>query len=386
MSDCDVLIAGAGPAGCAAAIPLAKAGLRVRMIEHHNKPRFSVGETLPPRAVDQAEALLGPALEDCAYRTRGTVSVWGDEAAVIQDFFFTPKQYGLCVDRGGFDAALRARAIAAGAELSQGARITEIRQLPDQSWYVEREHQGARRHGTCRVLIDATGRCAVLARLLGMERQADDTLFAYAQRFRTDAITADQDRLPRIEALPFGWCYSTVLPGQPDTRIVVLHTDRDQPEAWLARDPEGFLSLLKQSTLIRPLLEAHAYRPEGRICGAQAGQSRQTDVAPAGFFTVGDAAQCYDPLSSQGITEAIASGTYAATVIAKALSRKPGKVDLDKAQSKYAARQAQAWHSYADSYTRIYAQEWRWPAAPFWLRRQGQATPPIPPQSRTACL
>src|SRR5438067_2531358 len=44
----DILILGAGPAGCAAAIRARRAGLRVILIERLPRPKISPGETLHP--------------------------------------------------------------------------------------------------------------------------------------------------------------------------------------------------------------------------------------------------------------------------------------------------------------------------------------------------
>jgi len=45
---CDVLIIGAGPAGCCAAALLAEAGLKVIVLERDKFPRYHIGESLLP--------------------------------------------------------------------------------------------------------------------------------------------------------------------------------------------------------------------------------------------------------------------------------------------------------------------------------------------------
>src|SRR6185295_6454302 len=51
----DVLVIGAGPAGCIAASILHKNGLRVRVVEKMKFPRFVIGESLLPRVMDHLD-------------------------------------------------------------------------------------------------------------------------------------------------------------------------------------------------------------------------------------------------------------------------------------------------------------------------------------------
>src|SRR5437868_11658387 len=57
VADFDVLIAGGGPAGSAAAVHLSRAGLRVAIAERERFPRFKVGESLLPMCIPQFERL-----------------------------------------------------------------------------------------------------------------------------------------------------------------------------------------------------------------------------------------------------------------------------------------------------------------------------------------
>ena len=55
----DVVIIGAGPAGCSAAIPLAQAGRSVAIVEKDGFPRFHIGESLFPASNAALKRRLG---------------------------------------------------------------------------------------------------------------------------------------------------------------------------------------------------------------------------------------------------------------------------------------------------------------------------------------
>jgi 2-polyprenyl-6-methoxyphenol hydroxylase-like FAD-dependent oxidoreductase len=88
-----------------------------------------------------------------------------------------------------------------------------------------------------------------------------------------------------------------------------------------------------------------------------------------GFCAVGDAAAALDPLAGNGVARALRSGLEAAEAIDQALSGAP------LAESGIAERFADD----LDRKARYYLLEWRWPAAPFWVRRH-------PPDWTTAPL
>lgn len=88
----DVIIVGAGPAGAAIAITLAKFGQRVLLLEERVSPSFKLGESLPPASIGLVQHFLGdpegpeqnlPGL----FKTAGNVSLWASEQSDVADFF-----------------------------------------------------------------------------------------------------------------------------------------------------------------------------------------------------------------------------------------------------------------------------------------------------------
>jgi flavin-dependent dehydrogenase len=379
----DVVIIGSGPAGSATAITLARYGQRVLLVEKRESPSFKLGESLPPTSIGLVKHFLGepegpeqqfPGL----FSTAGNVSLWASEQADIADFFFTSTGHGLCVDRLAFDEALRANAVAAGTTLLRGVRFQSCARIADGSfnWHLTFISDAGMRQDRARYLVDCSGRRALVARTLGVPTvHNDDRLFAYAQWF--SCAGGDDDRYTRIEAAPDGWWYSNRLPspdGGETGRLVVFHSDKDLPAARLAASRQGFDQLLHGSTHIAPLLKARSYHPSGTIRGAPANSQRLRDFSGDAWIAVGDAAQAYDPLSSQGIDKALRTASHAGHMIHYALTdRQQNAAGLGSGNTyihRYDEQQRQLWQAYLSQRDFYYDIQPRWSDQPFWQRRR----------------
>ena len=379
----DVVIVGSGPAGSATAITLAKYGQRVLLVEKRGSPGLKLGESLPPASIGLVKHFLGDAGGSeqrlpGLFSTAGNVSLWASERADIADFFFTPTGHGLCIDRLVFDEALRANAVAAGATLLKGVSFQSCARIADGSfnWQLTCISDAGMRQDRARYLVDCSGRQALVARTLGVPTvDNDDRLFAYAQWF--SCAGNDDDCYTRIEAAPDGWWYSNRLPsadGDDTVRLVVFHSDKDLPAARLAASRQGFDRLLADSMHIAPLLRAKGYHPWGTIRGAPANSQRLRDFCGDAWIAVGDAAQAYDPLSSQGIDKALRTASHAGHMIHYALTDRPqsaAELGSDNAYiHQYDEQQRQLWQTYLSQRAFYYGIQPRWSDQPFWQRRR----------------
>ncbi len=107
-----VLIIGAGPAGCAAAIPLARAGLDVVLVDRHDFPRDKVcGDALMPDSLKALQQLgLSSVLDHSLHLdTLEVFSPNGDSAQLTGQYAVMPRQE--------LDQALLDNALAAGARI-----------------------------------------------------------------------------------------------------------------------------------------------------------------------------------------------------------------------------------------------------------------------------
>jgi flavin-dependent dehydrogenase len=361
----DVVVAGAGPAGCAAAVGLARAGWRVLLADPSlsGPRRLKIGETLPAVATVALRDLALPPLEHAGVATpsRGTCAAWGGARPLERDAIGDPHGHGWHLDRARFDAWLQEQARAAGAELCAervvaGARA---RSAPLELQLGSSPERTVR----CRWVVDASGRRAAVARGQGARRERRDRLVAIYAALATGPH--DLDARIRVEATPSGWWYSARAGGQ---RIIALLTDADLVEpAW--RSCAGFAAELDATRHVVPGGQ-RTFTAAPATTAAHG--ARLAPAAGDGWLAVGDAALAFDPLSSQGILNALVTGLDGARAVDASL-----RGDAD-AVAGYAQRLARVWSAYEINRARAYALERRWAHAPFWARRPATLTrPPI---------
>jgi flavin-dependent dehydrogenase len=361
----EVAVIGGGPAGAAAALALARLGIATVLVAA-SAMHPSVGETLPPAARPVLDRLgLRQIVEGEGYLpSLGNWSVWGTAEPWGRDFIFNCHGHGWHLDRRGFDALLRAAARNAGAHLVSGTTLIGSAPMPGGGF---RLHLAQRGEFAARLVLDATGRAAVFARQRGVRRRAFDRLVgiaAYVVR-RTEA--PHEPAVTFVEATAEGWWYSAPLPR--DRMVAVLMTD-----AGLARSGatslEGWLDRL-----------AAAPHTAARLSRFGAGLASPPVVVPAAsgrldhfcdrdWLAIGDAAASRDPLSSEGIVEALRNGTSAGVAVHGALG---GAHD---ALAAAAAGLEERWRAYRRAHAKYYAIEQRWPEAPFWRQRHRLSASP----------
>lgn len=365
----EVVIAGGGPAGAAAAIALARAGRDVLLVAGSDDAGFKIGEGLPPnaRALLRELGLLERTLADGHRASPGTCAFWGSATAHANDFLFQLHGHGLQLDRSRFDAMLRDAAAQAGAEVLPDARVRIM--APGDA---TRPHRLALRPVEAQThaeiestdadwLIDATGRAASLARALGARRIAHDAQIAFHQRLRSERGD-DHDGRTWVEAVEDGWWYSVLLPSRE--RMVAFLTDADLCDHRRLLDGDGLWRALADAPALHALCTAHGYAPASRALGADASGCHLDRAASERWLAVGDAALAFDPLSSKGISNAMYTGLRAADALLRHERGDLGVIDG------YARHLLDIHRVHREQLRAFHAMETRWPEAPYWSRRQ----------------
>lgn len=359
----EVGVLGGGPAGATAARCLARAGVSTVLIDE-TTGKGATGEGLPPgakpllRNLGLWDAITGDGhLASC-----GNESAWGTAQLRSTHFVADPNGAGWHLDRGRFDTLLRAAAGEAGARVHAATRARRVVRTRG-AWEVTIGTDSRRPPLRARWLIDCTGRRAWVSRRAGATRATTDRLVAFIARCpRRPQLLPDPDAVTLVESAPDGWWYTSRLPS--GDRVVAYLTDADDASARQARTCQGFAALLDRTIHVDArVARDHTVGDPLRIVAA--GTSRLDRPVGEGWVAAGDAAMSLDPLSSQGILNAVYSGMAASQAI---LAHLAGD---GSAMEGYSQRLGAIFTTYLTSRRDYYAQERRWASRPFWRRRTG---------------
>lgn len=354
MIETDVAIIGAGVAGCIASIALTP-GHRVLLIDKQAEPADRIGENLPAvaRRILRRLDLLDCFEKQAHLQSQGMKSYWGSEQPRFLDQIRNPDGFGWFLDRRRFEILLRRTASGRGARALCPDRIAFCR-YEKKRWHLRTE--SGKTIGA-NFVIDAGGRQSPFARQLGIKRQQLDNLIACW----TTLPDRGESRLGVISAVDDGWWYSAPIPD--NKRIIAFQTDADLVEGATKKSIEG---LRCQAQKCLPIAQLFAAADDaGEIQAAatpsirSANSSRLETVAGEGWAALGDAAISLDPLSSQGMYNAMASAMQLVELL---------QANYDPAEE-YTAQIEKIWRSYRHHQKVYYQQERRWQQTPFWKRR-----------------
>jgi flavin-dependent dehydrogenase len=320
-----------------------------------------VGETLPPEVRLPLEQLdvWAAFLKAGHSLAHGICACWGHNEPGYNDFITNPYGPGWHVDRRCFDANLAAVAAARGIDLFCSTRFIKCERC-SAGYAIQARNSREILALQAGLVVDATGRRSALAGALGVKKLMFDQLVG-VYGFFWAAKQPLMDTFTLIEAGAEGWWYSAPL---PDGRLAVAFmSDSDIVSAKKLGQPENWLTCLQQTDQTRTRLARLDFTGERlRVYPAQS--FRLEVLSGAGWLAVGDAACAYDPLSGQGVCQALHSGLAAAQAITTFWQG-------DKeALLAYAARLAKQFQQYLLTRRDYYALERRWPRSIFWQRRQ----------------
>jgi flavin-dependent dehydrogenase len=336
-----VAIVGAGPAGSALAILLARAGAQVTLFGDDRRPELLVGESLVPAVIPILKT-LGVEDETASFSCLkpGVSFVWSPTDRFGFTFArFAPAvpAYAYNIPRPQFDEALGAKADACGVHrVVARARLEPARDGASAELALTPETLAAAPALGGRqpdLIVDATGRARLASRALKIPARGgprhDMAHFAHFERCRWDDAPG-QVLIARLQA---GWSWCIPLPDRLSIGIVV---DREDAARLGATPAER----LERAITLDPWLSSIA--GGGRRVTPVATYSNyqlisQRGLGP-GWVMVGDAFGFVDPMLSPGVFLALRSAELVAEGLAPFLRRGvvPPPAELASALRSYA--------------------------------------------------
>ncbi|MEM3031132.1 MAG: NAD(P)/FAD-dependent oxidoreductase [Candidatus Micrarchaeia archaeon] len=289
----DVLVTGAGPAGCSAALHAARKGLSVLLCEEH--PRIGepvhCGECLSALAVEKFKLKLPQ--EAIAMSVRGVRVIFPNHSASVLT------EPGFVLNKDKFEAWLAGEAQAAGAKLAFPVKIEGLER--SDRWRASASNG----EFEAELLIDASGVQAFASRKLGLNPPHETVI---GLQYRMSDIPTDGylDFYLWPELAPGGYLWM-IPKGDGKANVGLITTDKSNAKKYL----DEFVSRMAWEN-------KSVEKAFGGLIPAS-GPSAKT--FGDGLLLVGDAAGFASPLFEGGTHLALKSGELAAEVAAQAVKR-----------------------------------------------------------------
>lgn len=352
----DLIIIGAGVAATSALISLRTSGLRIALIAPSQRPAFKIGETLGPGGINELRSLgLSEIFNtDLHWRAFQKFSSWGTPQLLPSK---AGGQHSLYLDRILFEQ-----------QLWEQGRETPFEHFDEKVTLAENDKGfwNIKTEGhefQSQMVLDASGRSSILGRYHFNRTRHDKLVGLYVV---LNQVTDDVEptRATMIEARPEGWFYSVLIPG--NRMVVSWFTDSDLLPKGQHEQQKHFAKNVHQSEYTLKRIETAGFQLNKEVQITDASTITNEGLAKNNLILAGDAATCFDPLSSHGITTGLWSGRKSAMAIQSLQLGDPSKL------SAYVDSFRKGTEKYLREKQEIYQLETRFSKEVFWKRRNGK--------------
>lgn len=348
----DVLVIGAGPAGCIAASIVHNNGLKVHVVEKMKFPRFVIGESLLPRVMDHMdEAGLLEDVKKAGFQEKfGAKFVMGDK---ICDFNFGEqytKGWGWTwqVPRAHFDQVLAAGVAKKGIPVEFETAVTSIQFNADETSVTTVEDpQGNKKQIEARFIIDCSGYGRVIPNMLGLNKPSGfDPRKTHFTHYKDPhrPTDAEGNRITIIVHRAQVWIW--VIPFSTGLTSVGYVGDPEFFKEFPEDPAERMKAIVADCDYLRERFKDQEMMFSPRSIEGYAITS--TKFFGNGFVTAGNATEFLDPVFSSGVTFAMESGSTAAKVVSRKL--KGEKVDFQTEYVDHMMRGIDTFRTYVTSW------------------------------------
>ena len=324
--DYDVIVIGAGPAGCTAATLLAEKGRRVLLLEKEKFPRYHIGESLMPFCWYTFDRLgVVDKMDEIGFTQKHSVQFAGMSGKISKPFYFFqhrdhPSSVSWQVERKEFDLMLFDNARDKGASVVDGVKVENV--VRDDSGAVVGvdaiDSEGKEVCYSAAVTIDATGRDALVASKAKWRSRDPELnkigIWTYYEGAKRDpGLDAGSTTVCYLPEK--GWIW--YIPMRDDRVSLGVVGERDYLYSD-SRDPAAITDREIENNLwVKDHLEGARQVGEYWVTGEYSYRSKY--CAADGVVLVGDAFAFLDPVFSSGVFLALKTGELAADAVEAAL-------------------------------------------------------------------
>ena len=358
-----IVIIGAGPAGTSCAIALLNAGVSdVTIVSNTASKKFLIGESIPPNANQLLKQLgvYGPFLKENHDPCYGSCSYWGSHLRGYNDSILSPYGHGWHLDRKRFNELMLDQATSKGAKIESNCSFLRSDKKGSGFKMFFKKQFKEEIILDADIVVDASGYRSVFAQSQGSDKRNGTPLICLTARFKAKD-DMECSRMTHLEAEELGWWYAARIPN--NQMLVSFYTLPEIAKRRNLGSINSWLNRLKMTSSTHQLVSEMTLIDES-ILTYFAPTSQLDKVSGPNWLAIGDAASSYDPITSQGITKAIAHGIRAAESI----------VDLketgDYTFQKFGQTLQNEFNQYEEARNYFYSIEQRWPGSVFWNRLQ----------------
>jgi menaquinone-9 beta-reductase len=328
VSERDVIIVGAGPAGAATAALLAQKGYDVLLLDRQQFPRDKTcGDAVPAGAIELIESLGG------AEKIRQAVDR-GDLYPVYQMLLVSPREYELIATftkgkhgtdsyvapRIYFDALIQQQAIECGATFVQ-ADVKEPIVENGRVVGVNARINGSTESCRAKVVVGADGVTSVITRAIRSKSNK------HKDAHRAVALRAYIDDIEEIPHTVEFYLYKKILPGYAwifptgENRANIGLGMRLDHFRKIKGNLKGMLDYFLTFPAIKKRLKNGGQLHDVAIWQLNFGSQKKLQHVYDGTILVGDAAGFINPLTGGGIHNSLISAKLAAQTIDEAFGK-----------------------------------------------------------------